>query len=89
MDKTITIFRKYKDGEIIALFPAEKWNRNDNTCTSYVHVGQHGAADYDYVVSRTSLATPEEYADLKAELERIGYELDVKKRYSLSKKIKS
>lgn len=82
MDKTITVFRKYKDGEIIALFPAEKWNRYDNTCTSYVHVGQHGAADYDSVVSRTTLATPEEYADLKSELERIGYELDIKKKYT-------
>lgn len=82
MDKTITIFRKYKDGEIIALFPAERWNRHDNTCTSYVHVGQHGDADYDYVVYRTTLATPEEYADLKSELERIGYDLDIKKKYT-------
>lgn len=83
--KTITVFRKYKDGEIIALFPAEKWNRHDYTCTSYVHVGQHGAADYSHVVSKTTLATPEEYADLKAELERIGYELDIKEKYIRSK----
>lgn len=79
--KTITVFRKYKDGEIIALFPAEKWTRGDYTCTSYCHVGQHCAADYNSVVLRTTLATPEEYADLKVELERIGYELDIKKKY--------
>lgn len=82
--KTITVFRKFR-GEIIALFPADKWTRDDYTCTSYCHEGQHCAADYAGVVSKTTLATPDEYADLKAELERIGYELDIKQKYIRSK----
>lgn len=82
--KTITVFRKFR-GEIIALFPAERWNNYNYDCTSYVHLGQHSAADYNYVVSKSTLATPDEYADLKAELERIGYELDIKQKYIRSK----
>ena len=37
------IFRKFKDGEIIALFPGLKWNNAGDIC-SYMHIGQHGGA---------------------------------------------
>jgi hypothetical protein len=46
---------------------------------SYMHVGQHSEATIEFCVS-CRLATPDEYADLKAELESIGYDLKVCKR---------
>lgn len=73
--KVKTVFRKHPDGEIIALFPEEKWN--DEFITCYAHIGQHGGADYAWVVSTTKQATKAEYKALKSELENIGYELEV------------
>lgn len=76
------VFRKWRkkwgDG-IIALFPYEKWSDSSyaKLCGSYEHVGQHGAAEYLTCIQRTKPATAEEYADLKAELEQIGYKLIV------------
>ena len=46
MDTDIVLFRRFPDGDVIALFPylpAEcltAW-----PCQSYMHIGQHGAAD--------------------------------------------
>lgn len=85
-DETIVIFRKWYrrcDGTgIIALFPAEPWSGRDPMVTSYEHVGQHGAADYSGVLSRTKPASPDEYAALKRELESAPYhyQLAVRKR---------
>jgi hypothetical protein len=44
-----------------------------------MHIGQHGAAD-PHIVHDTRPARPHEYASLKAELERIGYRLTVRRR---------
>ena len=73
------IFRKWKsNGEIIALFPEIPHDVNGVYSESYQHIGQHGAADPQGVVSiYTNPAIPEEYADLKRELEQIGYVLRV------------
>ena len=80
IEKTIVVFRKFKDGEIIALFP-DIPETYPGDCQSYLHVGQHGAANYAYLVRYiTTPATPEEYADLQEELTSIGYNLDIKKR---------
>lgn len=43
---TKVVFRKWKGGEVIALFPDVPWNRHDSATTSYMHVGQHGAVDF-------------------------------------------
>lgn len=82
--KTIVIFRKFKDGEVIALFPAEEWDHKGN-CASYIHVGQHGAADYCLLLQTTRLAKPSEYEALRKELESIGYNLDIKSKYIRSR----
>lgn len=79
--KTIVVFRKYKDGDIIALFPNEIVDHNGN-CSSYMHVGQHSAAGYTGVVYGTKPAESREYETLKRELESIGYNLNIKKRWS-------
>ena len=88
VDEHITpvIFRKYGKREsnaVIALFPAECWSSDGYTCSCYVHVGQHGEADPFRVINTTKPAKPEEYADLKAELEAepYGYRFRVYARY--------
>lgn len=68
------VFRKWYNGDIIALFPQEPADRYGMFCQSYEHIGQHGGADYDGVVRRTRPAKPGEYADLKDELVGIGYD---------------
>ena len=81
MTATIVIFRRFPDGDVIALFPClpaeclDPW-----PCQSYMHVGQHGAAD-PLIVHDTRPAQPPEYASLKAELEQHGYRLIVRRRF--------
>lgn len=81
MTTDTVIFRRFPDGDIIALFPylpAECLN--PWPCQSYMHIGQHGAAD-PRIVYDTRPARPHEYAALQAELETIGYCLAVRQRF--------
>ena len=78
MNKTTVIFRKCEPRGIIALFPLI--DECPGRCLSYEHTGQHGIADYGHVIGMTRPAQPHEYADLKAELERIGYKLKIRTR---------
>jgi hypothetical protein len=70
---TKVIFRKYKDGQIIALFPEIPWNTCTHTVSSYMHLGQHGGADYAETIPITQPACKNEYQGLLTELETIGY----------------
>jgi hypothetical protein len=54
---------------------------NTNRVLSYIHVGQHSEADFGWM-NYCKLATPEQYADLKKELESMGYDLDIRKRWN-------
>lgn len=70
------IFRKWpktEGGDVIALFPGLAGNAQPHTCSSYQHVGQHGTADLGALTHTLAKATPEEYADLKRELESPPY----------------
>lgn len=78
---TTVIFRVWiNSADVLALFPEEAATVYGDTCFSYMHVGQHAAADYHACVTRTRPALPEEYAPLKRELEQIGYRLKVVKK---------
>lgn len=83
-EPVIVIFRKWHrkaDGNgVIALFP--EISHHDRMCSSYEHVGQHGAADYQCVIARTVPAKMSEYASLYCELtgEPYNYVLNVRKR---------
>jgi hypothetical protein len=69
------VFRKFKeDGEIIALFPEQRYSCVGYSINSYMHNGQHGAADYDHVIATSNLAREHEYKPLLAELISIGYD---------------
>jgi hypothetical protein len=70
---TPVIFRKFKEGDIIAMFPTFPGDMNPNTCSSYQHLGQHGAATIDLIYG-TKPATEQEYKDLLEELVSIGYD---------------
>jgi len=74
------IWPKKQGGDVIALFPGLAGTNEIATCSSYQTVGQHGAADLHGLCSSLRLATAAEYASLKAELERIGYNLKVATR---------
>lgn len=80
---TDVIFRKEKEGTILAVFPYIMGTRKgDYQC--YAHIGQHSYCDYfDYVLKCTEPAKPTEYANLKRELENLSpepYRLNVVKR---------
>jgi excisionase family DNA binding protein len=83
-DEPITkvVFRKWhgEGGGILALFPEIPADIHGHHCQSYQHVGQHGGADYSLCIGKTAPAAPGEYADLKEELESIGYRLEVVNR---------
>ena len=81
--KTDVIFRKEKSGffkgEIYALFPHEVETLHGNVMY-YAHIGQHTHANYEWAIYTSVPASPDEYANLKSELEDIGYELNVIKK---------
>lgn len=77
--KTKVVFRVWEK-EIIALFPEIPNDSNGCFCESYMRVGQHGGADYEGIIRRSRPATAVEYADLAKELERIGYDLEIRNR---------
>lgn len=80
--KTKVIFRKFRGGDIVALFPEHLAGFDFYECQSYMHIGQHGAADIGYTILITEPCNPDEYASLQAELEILGYDLDIKTRYT-------
>ena len=83
------IFRKNKDGEIIAFFPEAKVNYGN--IMSYMHVGQHCEASYLYYRDKTREAKYEEYKPLFDELSMIYNDciLEVKQRLYYNDLLKS
>ena len=82
-ENVIVIFRKHtgKFNSVVAVFPAMVFNHEPWLCGCYEHVGQHGAFSKDYY-PETKPATESEYAPLKKELENIGYDLNIVKRWT-------
>ena len=78
--KTKVIFREWPDKSIIALFPEINADSTFYNCLSYMRIGQHGAANCQGVIDTTCPA--KDYTDLKNELGRLGYILDVRKNYT-------
>lgn len=61
-----------------AFFPEDRYtnNHNNDHFESYAHVGQHSPCQLAYAKA-CELATPEQYNDLKRELEGLGYNLEI------------
>lgn len=78
---TKVIFRTWrKGGDVIALFP-EVPGTHAYDCSSYQHTGQHGPACPSIVHRATRPATAQEIKPLAKELRRIGYRLQMAKRF--------
>lgn len=78
------IFKKEPDGDfdgIVAFFPRMTGDMSPETMGCYAHLGQHGAACMNYAAGLEN-ATPEEYAELKRELEHLGYELEIVEEFT-------
>jgi hypothetical protein len=78
--KTKVIFRNF-GGETIALFPEELGSNDANTCLSYMHMGQHSAADLLCVICDSKPASKANQRELMRELQSIGYDLVIPKRH--------
>ena len=61
-------------GRLHRSFSRHTVERYGYTTTSYMHIGQHGAADYAGVIAATRPAREEEYRGLLSELKSIGYD---------------
>ena len=70
---TKVIFRKWRKGEVIALFPYLPWGKSGKAVTSYMQTGQHGPADYAEVIAATTPAKQTEFRPLLEELKSLGY----------------
>lgn len=68
MDKVKVIFRKDKYENVIAFIPEAKVNYGN--IMSYMHIGQHGEASYQFYTD-TKKASETEYKSLLNELKRI------------------
>ena len=76
-EKVLFLVHKTDGSSVMAAFPHLNGTYNPTIMLSYEHVGQHGSVAMDYV-SECRIASGEEAQDLKAELERLGYVLDVR-----------
>lgn len=75
--------------EVTAFLPHDV-NSLAGDVTCYAHIGQHSSANYNYCVSKSRLATPEEYEDLKKEMETLfGYNFNVIKKQNRKKYLKN
>jgi hypothetical protein len=64
----VVVFRKWKNGDLIALFPELPADIHGRYCDAYEHVGQHGGADYFGVIQQTKPCSLDDAADLITEL---------------------
>ena len=58
------------------VFPEEYSDVEHKYMTCYAHAGQHSGCEKSFYLDLPK-ATPKQYADLKQELESIGYNLEV------------
>ena len=68
MDKVKVIFRKNKNNDVIAFFPEARVNYGN--IMSYMHIGQHSEASYQFY-TETKKADESEYNSLLDELKSI------------------
>lgn len=72
--QTRVMFRKYNNGEIVAVFPDIQEGRTKDDVRCYQHIGQHGQASYAYFIALTKPAKEHEYQELFKELIVVGYD---------------
>ena len=70
-----------KNNDVFAYFPELNYDSSGKYKTAYSHIGQHSACHPEYA-RESRLAKPEEYMELKKELEDIGYKLNIQEAFS-------
>jgi hypothetical protein len=83
VERTLVIFRRWKRNpkSVIAIFPLELGNGSPVLCSSYEHIGQHGACDPGIVCDTIACKdTDIDVIELIHELQSIGYNLTIGKR---------
>lgn len=86
-DITPVIFRKESDGDITVVFPTVPSSYDNYHMTCFAHIGQHSGCTMQWY-DTTTPATPEEYADLKRELEAKPYEYKLKVYQRITKNLR-
>jgi hypothetical protein len=80
-DIVLVIFRAERSGQfkgdVTAVFPTLPADQHGHMMTCYAHIGQHSGCDHGWY-NKTRPAKPDEYADLKRELESVPYEYKLK-----------
>jgi hypothetical protein len=83
MSKTKVIFRKTKEGEIVAFFPghlSKSLRTGETMIMSYMRIGQHSDASLGFY-RHLKPAAPDEYKPLYNELTgMVGYKLVVRRK---------
>jgi len=72
-DDVVFLWEDCIDSDVFAYFPNTTFDSKGNKA-SYSHIGQHSACSEEYAKG-CKLATPNEYNDLKNELEGLHYRL--------------
>lgn len=75
-------------GTVFAILPHDVCDFKGNV-TYYQHVGQHSGGDYNHMVKTSRPATEVEAADLKSEMESLGYNFKVMQKRNYDKYLKS
>jgi len=80
--KTVTHFRRFREGDLIALFPYEAATRDARMCVSYQFMGEHGPADYEGIlkITRPVKSRHPDAIELAKRLRSRGYVLDIRDR---------
>lgn len=65
-------------GTVFAILPYEI--ERNGQITTYQHIGQHSSGEYQLCLKLSRPATETEYAELKAEMESLGYNIKVIKK---------
>lgn len=83
--KTEIVFRLWKEQEI-ALFPYIIDTFHNYTIMSYMIIGQHGGADYDYIIKNSKpISNPENTKIYKELVGEFGHNIKVIKRRNTKK----
>ena len=69
-------FRKFPEGDVIAIWKEESTSSNYRSWASYMHVGQHSECSPELVID-LDVAREQEYLPLKKEMETLGYVVNV------------
>ncbi len=86
--KDEVMFRRWPEGEVIALFPYIIATTTEGFVESYMHVGQHSGADLEIIhCTKPANLSESDTAMLYNELTQIGYHLKVIKRVNWDRHI--